>query len=71
MGNVTFAQKYENFMQKLADKVEAMWEEWEKDSTTVLDILKKHKAALVAIATPILAFLTVEWCLILWIINMG
>lgn len=71
MGNVTFAQKYENFMQKLADKVEDMWEEWEKDSTTVLDILKKHKTALVAIATPILAFLTVEWCLILWIINMG
>ena len=45
MGNVTFAQKYENFMQKLADKIEVMWEEWEKDSTTVLDILKKHKTA--------------------------
>ena len=71
MGNVTFAQKYENFMQQLADKVEAMWEEWEKDSTTVLDILKKHKTPLVAIATPILAFLTIEWCLILWIVNMG
>lgn len=71
MGNVTFAQKYENFMQKLADKIEAMWEDWEKDATTVLDILKKHKTALVAISMPILAFLTVEWCLILWIVNMG
>lgn len=71
MEKVTFATKYENFMQKAADKLEAMWDDWEKDATTIKDILKKHKTALALVTIPIATFLAIEWCLVLWIVNMG